>query len=463
MRRNSGIIGKEQTPSLTDAPGIHDLFDHYNCKLDSAWPIVPSVTSFSSNRGTNLDEEVSATFTVNTEGFADGDTLYYSIVTVSGTTLIGDDFYSGSLTGSFTLNASGVGQFNITPKGDDISESNTCKVQIRRDSVSGDILAETATLTMSDAAIPAGPPGSTSNSQAFSFTGSVQTFTIPSGVNWLKVTANGGGGGRAQGNTSAGDGGQIVGWISVSSLSSVSVIVGEGGDGNDNASGNRYGAGGGGFSGILDGNIHLISAGGGGGGQNNLPISPSGTILDSDGGHTQVNSSTSAAGGLGGEGDSTAVAFTLDDGANGGSTGGGAGGATSTGSGAATNDTGGGGGGGGYGTAGGAGGFGRGSGQADYIGGDGGFGGGGGGGGGGWGGQTQRTNPGSGGGGGYIGGQGGLNNTTYYHRNGQGGWNFITDEGSGGSYLISSTSGGGANGGASSGDKGSNGSVTVEW
>ena len=194
MRRNSGIIGAEQTPSLTDAPGIHDLFDHYNCKLDSAWPIVPSVTSFSSNRGTNLDEEVSATFTVNTEGFADGDTLYYSIVTVSGTTLIGDDFYSGSLTGSFNLNASGVGQFNITPKGDDISESNTCKVQIRRDSVSGLILAETATLTMSDAATPAGPPGSTSNSQAFSFTGSVQTFTIPGGVNWLKVTANGGGG-----------------------------------------------------------------------------------------------------------------------------------------------------------------------------------------------------------------------------------------------------------------------------
>ena len=82
MRRNSGIIGEQQEITLTNAPGIHDLFDHYNCKVDNLWPVVKSVTSLTSSNGTNLDEEVQTTFTVNTEGFADGDTLYYSIVTL---------------------------------------------------------------------------------------------------------------------------------------------------------------------------------------------------------------------------------------------------------------------------------------------------------------------------------------------------------------------------------------------
>ena len=152
MRRNSGIIGPRKAITQTDASGIHEIFDHYNCKIDDIWPKVKEVTSISGSNGTNLDENVTTTFTVNTEGFQDGDTAYYSIVTVSGTTLTGADFQSGSLTGSFTVNASGVGTFSVIPVGDGIAENNTCKIQIRRDSVSGLILAESATLTMTDAA-----------------------------------------------------------------------------------------------------------------------------------------------------------------------------------------------------------------------------------------------------------------------------------------------------------------------
>jgi len=152
MRRNSGIIGPTKTITQTDASGIHEIFDHYNCKIDNIWPKVKEVTSISGSNGTNLDENVTTTFTVNTEGFQDGDTVYYSIVTVSGTTLTGADFSSGSLTGSFTVNASGVGTFNVNPIGDGIVENNTCKIQIRDGSVSGTILAESATLTMADAA-----------------------------------------------------------------------------------------------------------------------------------------------------------------------------------------------------------------------------------------------------------------------------------------------------------------------
>ena len=152
MRRNSGIIGSKKYISEINASGMHEIFDHYNCKIDSIWPKVKEVTSISGSNGTNLNESVATTFTVNTEGFQDGDTVYYSIATVSGTTLTGADFSSGSLTGSFTVNASGVGTFSVTPVADSIAENNTCKIQIRDGSVSGTILAESATLTMADAA-----------------------------------------------------------------------------------------------------------------------------------------------------------------------------------------------------------------------------------------------------------------------------------------------------------------------
>ena len=151
MRRNSGIIGPKKNISEMSASGIHEIFDHYNCKIDNVWPKVKQVTSISGSNGTNLDENVTTTFTVNTEGFQNGDTIYYSIATVSGTTLTGADFLSGSLTGSFLLNANGVGTFSVTPIADSIAENNTCKIEIRRDSVSGTIIGESATLTMTDA------------------------------------------------------------------------------------------------------------------------------------------------------------------------------------------------------------------------------------------------------------------------------------------------------------------------
>ena len=140
MRRNSGIIGTEQEIALTGAPGVHEIFDLYNCKVDNAWPIVKKATSITGNYGSNFDENVATTFTVQTEGFGDGDTVYYSIATVSGTALQGSDFNTGSLTGSFTVNASGVGTFVVTPIGDGIAENNTCKIQIRQDSTSGQII-----------------------------------------------------------------------------------------------------------------------------------------------------------------------------------------------------------------------------------------------------------------------------------------------------------------------------------
>lgn len=161
MRRNSGIIGPKITTATDAAPGVHDLFDNYNAEKLAQWPITKKVTSISNNNGTNLNENVTNTFNIQTEGFDNGHTLYYSIVTVSGTTLTGADFDGGSLTGSFNIN-SGVGFFDVKPIGDDLAENNTCKIQIRKDSVSGMILGESAVLTIADAAAPIGDDITTS-------------------------------------------------------------------------------------------------------------------------------------------------------------------------------------------------------------------------------------------------------------------------------------------------------------
>ena len=133
--------------------------------------------------------------------------------------------------------------------------------------------------------------------QVFSYTGSNQTFTVPSGI--TSVTAHvfgaGGGGGNQSGWQDAspgGAGGSAVGTIDTSSLSSLIMIVGQGGEGQDGVgstairssfggggggtttSDNAYGAGGGGLSGIFNssythGNSILIAGGGGGGGAMN--------------------------------------------------------------------------------------------------------------------------------------------------------------------------------------------------
>jgi hypothetical protein len=170
MRRNSGIIGSRQIVTTSSAIGTFDLFDQYLIKKKDSWPYTKKANSVTGSNGTNLPEDAITTITVNTEGFNDGDTVYYSIATVSGPTLTGADFDSGSLTGSFIVNSSGVGSFNVEPIGDGIAENNTCKIEIRRDSASGLIIGESATLTMTDAAVPLSI---------------IRTYTTGSAASWM--------------------------------------------------------------------------------------------------------------------------------------------------------------------------------------------------------------------------------------------------------------------------------------
>ena len=155
MKRNSGFIGPLKNTNTTSAKGVHDLHDVHIKRVATAWPrtkrfisLTPSVTT--------VVEGNSMTFTLTTEHVENASTLYYTIATVSGTTMVDADFNispnSGGVDGSFnTANNSTVLTFSLvaeTTPGD--AESNVFKLQIRTGSTSGPIVIESSDITVTD-------------------------------------------------------------------------------------------------------------------------------------------------------------------------------------------------------------------------------------------------------------------------------------------------------------------------
>ncbi len=156
MKRNSGIIGPVQQTSTESANGIHDIHDAHIKRLATKWPrahlyvsLTPSVTT--------VVEGTSMAFQLVTEHISDGSTLYYTISTVSGTTMVDADFNQspndGGVDGSFTnTNDSTMLYFGLVAEqspGD--AESNVFKLQIRTGSVSGPVMIESVNITVTDA------------------------------------------------------------------------------------------------------------------------------------------------------------------------------------------------------------------------------------------------------------------------------------------------------------------------
>ena len=141
-------------------------------------------------------------------------------------------------------------------------------------------------LCISLAASLALPAAATAVTQTFSFTGTSQTFTVPTGVTQITVEVLGAQGGLAQDGTAGGLGGRGTATIAVTPGEVLQVNVGgQGGTGNPAAGGfngggaggtgssaNSGGGGGGGASDVRRGGTGLaariVIAGGGGGGGN---------------------------------------------------------------------------------------------------------------------------------------------------------------------------------------------------
>ncbi len=107
---------------------------------------VPSVTITES--ATSVDEGGSVTFTISGSNIPNG-TYYYTIYEEEGT-IASTDFNPANLDGSFTVN-NNSGSLTIT-LAEDLATEGTDKfrIQIRRDSISGNIIATSNTITVGD-------------------------------------------------------------------------------------------------------------------------------------------------------------------------------------------------------------------------------------------------------------------------------------------------------------------------
>ncbi|KKS51781.1 MAG: hypothetical protein UV82_C0019G0001, partial [Candidatus Magasanikbacteria bacterium GW2011_GWD2_43_18] len=124
--------------------------------------------------------------------------------------------------------------------------------------------------TASSGEVSGGGSSSGDQTETFSYTGSMQTFTVPSGVTSINIETLGASGGYsddgAAGNTRPGKGAKMSGTFSVTPGQVLKILVGrEGTPAEGVGSGNRAGGGGGGTFVTDINNVPLIVSGGGGG------------------------------------------------------------------------------------------------------------------------------------------------------------------------------------------------------
>ncbi len=145
-----------------------------------------------------------------------------------------------------------------------------------------------------------GVAGFSPDSQTFNYTGSTQTYTVPSGVTSIDVTLYGAQGGSAIGGNVGGEGGKTTGTISVTPGEVLTIITGGaggnaaagvggtagyGGGGSGNGSGTDAAGGGGGYSMIESGTTPLAIAAGGGGAGGGPGVDTGGTGGGTTGGN----------------------------------------------------------------------------------------------------------------------------------------------------------------------------------
>lgn len=111
---------------------------------------------------TSVNEGGSVTFTISGSNIGDG-TYYYTIYEEEGT-IASTDFNPANLNGSFSV-SNNSGSITITIAEDITSEGpDTFRIQIRRDSVSGNIIATSNAITINDTSTT---PGSNANGLTF--------------------------------------------------------------------------------------------------------------------------------------------------------------------------------------------------------------------------------------------------------------------------------------------------------
>jgi len=241
-----------------------------------------SGTIYSGNDLTDVSVTVSATD-------ADGDTVTYAV-------------QSGSLPAGTSLNSS-TGAITGTPTG--VSSDTTSTFTLR--ATAGSKTADRQfSIVIRDATV-----------QAFTYTGSDQTWTVPSGVTTATIQAWGAGGGSDSANSGqyGAAGGYATGILTVSAGDVMKIVVGQGGRlGSHGGSGGS----GGGYSGIFltsvsHANSRLIAGAGGGAGDGNMGGEGGGTT-GTDGREDSSNNNHGRGGTQSAGGDKGNISYTSQSG-----------------------------------------------------------------------------------------------------------------------------------------------------
>jgi hypothetical protein len=239
-----------------------------------------SITVDANVTPTNLTEGTQITVTVDTDGIADGTTLYY---TISGTlgTITAADFTDNSLSGSFVIN-SNSGSFTKTVASDGVVEDGEAFViEIRQESITGPILDTTISVyiqgAQSTGVVRIQPTiggvefwDFAANGNLILDAGTATSYTFTAATNLkFKAFIWGQGGSGPQ----SGLGGYSYGTFNLSTNDSLYMRLnyGSGSAGSGSGGGSGQGQSGGGLAGIFASptinqpNARLIAGGGGGG------------------------------------------------------------------------------------------------------------------------------------------------------------------------------------------------------
>lgn len=156
MKRNSGFIGPKIKTSTDTAKGIHDIHDVHVKRLVTQWPRAELYVSLTPST-TTVTEGNSMTFTLVTEHIANGSTLYYTVDTIVGSTMVDADFSqspnNGGVDGSFTTtNDSTVLTFGLVAElSPGVAENNIFRLTIKTGSTSGTIVQQSTLVMVTDA------------------------------------------------------------------------------------------------------------------------------------------------------------------------------------------------------------------------------------------------------------------------------------------------------------------------
>lgn len=159
---------------------------------------------------TSVNEGSTVSFTVDTQNVNDGTVLYWTTLGVSGI-INASDFSGSQIEGTVTIN-SNAASFIRTLSNDVTTEgTESFRIQLRRTSNTGTIVANSAVVTISDTSLtppvtgqvlfaPTSSFPKTSGTSEYGYTNS-GTWTVPSGVTRISVVCIGGGGGGSNSGT----------------------------------------------------------------------------------------------------------------------------------------------------------------------------------------------------------------------------------------------------------------------